>query len=139
MFLHAYTYEQNEPVFINMNEIFCIYSESRFAELSVHMKDSTVIVIRGTPGWAYDALSAKSVFKKVDCKELHDYGIQMQKNAVDPQNFSLEERLQAVEKVVEDFDLENYPLSDFDANLKMIRDDFKEFIEEKFNVQQANS
>jgi hypothetical protein len=138
MFLHAYTYEQNEPVVININQISCIYRQSRFAELSVHMKDGTFIVIRGELWCLHNVMDVKSVSSGMD-KLIHDIGILMQKTAIDPVHFSLEERLKAIENVVEHFDLEKYPLDDFKSQIKEIREEFLELVMEKFNVQQANS
>jgi len=131
MFLRANYYSSNEVVFINKQDISLVIEESKFCEMSVHLKDGRVIVIRAEPGYIHDALDAKSVFRKLDTQDYYDYGIDMQKLAIDTKDFTEEERIEAIDNIVDDFNFENYPLDDFTANLKGLVKQFKDVVRKK--------
>ena len=132
MFLRATAYDFPETYFLNMNEIVSVFEESRFNEMSVHMKDGNVHCIRAEAGWIHDALQAQSVYKRSEDEDLCNYGVQMQIVAIDPPDETQEERLKRIDNILEDFNFEQYPLSDFTANLKHLRNRFQRYIEEKY-------
>jgi len=134
MFLRANTYDHSEIVYIKIDEILCVWQESRFAEMSVHTRGGETFVIRAEPGWIDSALNAQSVYKRIEDQDLCYYGIDMQKVAIDPKDLTQEERLQRIDNVLEDFDFEFYPQDNFTANLNHLRNRFKKYIKETNNV-----